>query len=334
MNSTRRNFLTAVGVTAVIPGTALGQRAFQQSQHAVHTIQMSSRRGNVFDPVGLLVQPGDTVVWNLESGAHSTTAYENRIPESADTWDSGILSNQGETFSHTFTVEGTYDYYCLPHRSDGMVGRIVVGSPGGPAEERPVPDGSLPASSQIVERSSITTRALQNTQGIRITYDGTVAPGRKVTLTATRQGNPVPGANVYVRDGDGIRRLAGRTNQRGQITVTVPSTGDLNVKIRKGELEGELEVEPSGTQQQGIIRLALEGDVAPGNTVTIIATRNGRPVSGASVFVKDGNGDRVLVGRTNEQGRISVEVPASGDKAGELNVKVRKGELEGELERE
>ena len=27
------------------------------------------------------------------------------------------------------TVEGVYDYYCVPHEHAGMVGRIVVGAP-------------------------------------------------------------------------------------------------------------------------------------------------------------------------------------------------------------
>ena len=29
-------------------------------------------------------------------------------------------------------MEGVYDYFCLPHEAAGMVGRIVVGRPGGP----------------------------------------------------------------------------------------------------------------------------------------------------------------------------------------------------------
>jgi hypothetical protein len=38
----------------------------------------------------------------------------------------------GAYFDVTFTVEGVYDYYCLPHEAAGMVGRIVVGQPSGP----------------------------------------------------------------------------------------------------------------------------------------------------------------------------------------------------------
>ena len=97
----------------------------------------------LFDPIGLLVEPGQTVRWVLKSGVHSTTAYHPsnynqslRIPESATPWDSGILIEQGKTLDVTLTVPGVYDYYCLPHETAGMVGRIIVAEATGP--------GSLP----------------------------------------------------------------------------------------------------------------------------------------------------------------------------------------------
>lgn len=97
----------------------------------------------LFDPIGLLIEPGQTVRWVLESGVHSTTAYHPsnfnqslRIPEGAAPWDSGILVERGATLDVTLTVPGVYDYYCLPHETVGMVGRIIVGEPTGP--------GSLP----------------------------------------------------------------------------------------------------------------------------------------------------------------------------------------------
>jgi plastocyanin len=97
----------------------------------------------LFDPIGLLIAPGQTVRWVLESGVHSTTAYHPsnfnqslRIPDAATPWDSGVLVEPGETLDVTLTVPGVYDYYCLPHETVGMVGRIIVGEPTGP--------GSLP----------------------------------------------------------------------------------------------------------------------------------------------------------------------------------------------
>ena len=53
-----------------------------------------------------------------------------RIPEQATPWDSGLMTTKGAHFDFTFTVEGVYDYFCLPHENDEMVGRIVVGKPG------------------------------------------------------------------------------------------------------------------------------------------------------------------------------------------------------------
>ena len=101
-----------------------------------------------FDPTGLHIQPGDTVRWVQVSGYHSVTAYhpanrnhELRIPEDAKPWDSDVLIAQypapGSSFEHVFLHEGVYDYFCKPHEAAGMVGRIVVGSPGSGPATRP-----------------------------------------------------------------------------------------------------------------------------------------------------------------------------------------------------
>ena len=89
--------------------------------------------------MGSLVQPGQTVRWIVAENVHTTTAYHPRneghplrIPEGAEPWDSGFLVRPGDRFDLTLTVEGVYDYFCTPHEAAGMVGRIVVGRPGGP----------------------------------------------------------------------------------------------------------------------------------------------------------------------------------------------------------
>lgn len=101
-----------------------------------------------FDPVGILIRPGETVRWiNRDQGnAHTATAYHpsnferpRRIPAAARPWDSDYLM-PGQDFSVTFLHPGIYDYFCVPHEHAGMVGRIIVGAPG--AEDRI--DGDLP----------------------------------------------------------------------------------------------------------------------------------------------------------------------------------------------
>ena len=116
----------------------------------------------IFNPIGLYVEPGETITWVLESGSHSSTAYTqenpqssvNRIPNAAEGWDSGILSEQGAEFTYTFEVQGTYDYYCIPHKSLGMVARIVCGEPSG-LDGNP-PDGPVPSEQKIVEQGVVT----------------------------------------------------------------------------------------------------------------------------------------------------------------------------------
>ena len=120
---------------------------------AVVEIAMAGRGDGAhvwFDPVGLLVRPGQTVRWtNREAGnVHTTTAYHpgnfdrpQRMPVAALPWDSGYLM-PGQAFEATLTEPGVYDYYCIPHEHAGMVGRIVVGAV--PADWSGWPDGDLP----------------------------------------------------------------------------------------------------------------------------------------------------------------------------------------------
>lgn len=114
-----------------------------------------------FDPVGLAVEAGASVTWENVAGSHSSTAYVEdnpqaevrRIPDDAEGWNSETLSEEGATFSHTFDVEGTYDYYCIPHKSLEMVGRVVVGEPSGLGDDPP--DGPLPDEQTIVDEGSV-----------------------------------------------------------------------------------------------------------------------------------------------------------------------------------
>lgn len=125
-------------------------------------IRMVTQDSNYFfDPIGLFVEPGTTVEWVNEAGSHSSTAYAEsldaadvtRIPDDAEPWNSEILTEEGATFSHTFEVTGTYDYFCIPHKTLGMVARIVCGEPGD--VEGDPPDGDVPAEQAIVDQGSI-----------------------------------------------------------------------------------------------------------------------------------------------------------------------------------
>jgi len=133
--------------------------------------------GAFFDPLGVWVEPGTTIRFVLAEGVHDSQAYHPanaaavqllRIPEGAEPWNSGLLGgllNPTGVFEVTLTVEGVYDYFCMPHHALGMVGRIVVGdpnaSPARPVDEIPYESArlALPSVEEILESVVVHWRA-------------------------------------------------------------------------------------------------------------------------------------------------------------------------------
>jgi len=82
-------------------------------------------RNSRFQPNTLTVKVGTTVTWiNQDNFIHTVTSGTSPS-EKSGLFDSGDLSG-GETFSFTFDQPGTYDYFCVPHYSMGMIGKIIV----------------------------------------------------------------------------------------------------------------------------------------------------------------------------------------------------------------
>lgn len=87
-----------------------------------------------FLPETIRVRRGDTVVWrNTSEVVHTVTAVPGRardpshvkLPEGAEPFHSGAL-RPGAEYRHTFTVPGTYRYFCIPHEAQGMVAEVIV----------------------------------------------------------------------------------------------------------------------------------------------------------------------------------------------------------------
>lgn len=74
-----------------------------------------------FSQEDVTIKAGDTVVWKQKDPtSHTVTVTQGPAP---DKFDSNLL-RQGQTFSHTFTIPGTYYYKCSLHTK--MRGKIVV----------------------------------------------------------------------------------------------------------------------------------------------------------------------------------------------------------------
>ena len=81
-----------------------------------------------YGPVTLTIQAGDTVEWvNHDQASHDVATTSAPAP-----FHSPLLAT-GQTWSFTFTVPGTYSYYCSVHPD--MRAQIVVQ----PAPEAPAP---------------------------------------------------------------------------------------------------------------------------------------------------------------------------------------------------
>jgi plastocyanin len=71
-----------------------------------------------FSPPSTTINVNDQVTWTWNGSiSHSTTS-------TTGLWDSTVLGH-GATFSQTFTTQGTFPYFCIPHASF-MKGSITV----------------------------------------------------------------------------------------------------------------------------------------------------------------------------------------------------------------
>lgn len=82
-----------------------------------------------FDPSNLTIQPGDTVTFlNVQDEMHDVMFVE--VPKGVDEMImSPMHEKEGDKFSYTFTVPGTYKFHCHPHEALGMKGTLIVGQP-------------------------------------------------------------------------------------------------------------------------------------------------------------------------------------------------------------
>lgn len=130
---------------------------------------------NGFTPESMTITPGSAVTWvNTGSLPHTATDASSRF-------DSGILMS-GDTYSRTFTSEGTFSYLCTIHPE--MTATIVVSDGTGSAPPPPPePDPAPPPPSDGT--SSPPTGAIQIVDNAFTPISKTVQVGSLVTWANT-----------------------------------------------------------------------------------------------------------------------------------------------------
>src|SRR6266542_6065307 len=112
-----------------------GQPAVNGVPSAISTIvdvTVGGGNGFQFVPSTVNISVVDTVRWTWATSGHSVTSG---LPCAADSQycspdnmncASGILSNMGTVYQHTFAVPGAYHYFCASHCVIGMTGVVNV----------------------------------------------------------------------------------------------------------------------------------------------------------------------------------------------------------------
>ena len=87
-------------------------------------IDVGAGNGLAYDPAAVRIDAGTTVVWEWtgQGGSHDVASTR----DSDASFQSDLMSADGETFEHTFDDPGIQLYVCTPHRGQGMLGAIEV----------------------------------------------------------------------------------------------------------------------------------------------------------------------------------------------------------------
>ncbi len=90
-----------------------------------------------FNPDTVTILVGQTVDWHNDTWISHTvtcdpskakTAGDAVLPAGATPFDSGEVARHTD-YQYTFTVPGEYHYFCIPHESHGMLGKVIVQGP-------------------------------------------------------------------------------------------------------------------------------------------------------------------------------------------------------------
>ncbi|MEP6810156.1 MAG: LamG-like jellyroll fold domain-containing protein [Chthoniobacterales bacterium] len=123
----------AQGLTILDQEGSVAPNGTPSATSQIVDVAVGPNNTRVFDPATVNISVGDTVRWTWGSSFHSVTSgppcnADLQYCSPSDTsCGSGILSNVGAVYTHTFTQPGTYSYFCAAHcLSSGMTGTINV----------------------------------------------------------------------------------------------------------------------------------------------------------------------------------------------------------------
>ena len=90
----------------------------------VEMLNKLDKRKMVFSKEIVKINPGDTVFWKSTDPGHNVQFIsKNGVPDGVEKFKSKV----GKDTEFTFTIPGIYAYWCVPHKTLGMIGFVIVG---------------------------------------------------------------------------------------------------------------------------------------------------------------------------------------------------------------
>ena len=90
----------------------------------VEMLNKIEKRSMVFSQEIVRINSGDTVFWkSIDKGHNVEFISKNGVPEGVEKFKSKI----GKDTEYTFAIPGVYAYWCVPHKTMGMIGFVIVG---------------------------------------------------------------------------------------------------------------------------------------------------------------------------------------------------------------
>ena len=118
------NSTTSLGlVLFVFLGIFNVNTLYSQNSYTINT----GGTADVYIPNTLNINVGDTVHWVNIGGFHNVNATLTSFPNNPEGFGNAV-SSANWTFTHVFSLAGTYNYQCDPHAMMGMNGTINVNS--------------------------------------------------------------------------------------------------------------------------------------------------------------------------------------------------------------
>lgn len=203
--------------------------------------------------------------------------------------------------------------------------------------------------SQSADASEEDSGSDERTPPLEVSVPGEPVPGRELVVNVTRDGEPVSGATVsfngdVIGETDASGNVAGEVPYNASLEITAELEGDTDTATdtdarqretapASGRIAGELSWLSDGGRSTAaaavsnvtvdvptVVDIETLGTPVAGESVTVLATVAGEPVSNATVRV---NGTETA--RTDAAGQSTIDIPG----ADTIEIVVRRGDAEG-----